>query len=204
MRRLAFTLVAAGCLVARAASAGGFTDAEKQQLERGESIKRELTLELPQGRFVGGVAYAIVAAPQHVIMHVLMQPPSYAEILPATLEVREIERRGVDRFVYMKHGTSLGTAGYVCHIRPESGQLVRFWMDPTREHEITDLWGFFRVEALGPQRSLVTFGVLVDLGLGAVTRMLFEDRIRARAMKAPEKLRTFVEERVLGRGLPGR
>ena len=47
---------------------------------------------------------------------------------------------------------------------------------------------------MSERRTLVTYGVLVDLGPG-LFRDLFEERVKNAALTVPDRLRTFVRER---------
>jgi hypothetical protein len=68
-------------------------------------------------------------------------------------------------------------------------------MDPRRRHDIEDAWGFMRVEPFGDGRTLVTYGILVDIG-PSLLRDLFEERVRALALSVPDRIRDLILERV--------
>jgi hypothetical protein len=89
-----------------------------------------------------------------------------------------------------------------------SGFVVRFWMDPSHPHAIDDAWGFFRTQpvevACTPYRSegagagceprtLLTYGVLLDMGAG-LARELFEERVRDLMLTVPQLVRGYVAE----------
>jgi hypothetical protein len=174
------------------ASAAPFSDAELQQLERGSVIHRNVDEEIGGQPYFGGVAYVIIDAPADAVMRALVDPRSYASILPLTLEARVVEQRGPLRFVWFKQGGRYGTASYTVMVRRESPRLVRFWLDPSRPHEIADCWGSFRVEDLPGGRSLLAWAALVRLDFGLV-RVLFSERIRSFAMTTPELVKGYVE-----------
>ena len=166
---------------------------EQARLAAGQVVSRELTVNLPSGRFIGGVSYAIIDAPADVVMRVILDVDAYREILPLALEAREVGRRDADRFVYFRHGNRIGTASYICQVRPVSGTLVRFWMDRSRPHDFEDAWGYFRVDPLGPGRSLLTYAGLIDLGFGFV-RFFFEEKVRHYLLSTPELVQTYVRK----------
>jgi hypothetical protein len=71
---------------------------------------------------------------------------------------------------------------------------LRFWLDPSRRHDVRDVWGYFRVRPFGPNRTLLTVAAALDLGPGIV-RMLFEDSIQGLILGAPWNIKRYVEPR---------
>lgn len=175
-------------LAATPASAGGLTPDERAALERGEVVRRPVDADLDAGLYLGGVAYALVDAPAPFVLTMLQDPTVYKEILALTLEANPVGKKGKDQLVYFKHGGSLGTAAYTMRIPPaDPAGVIRFWMDPAFDHEIEDIWGYVRVEPLGPALSLATYAVLCDLG--TLFRVLFGEKIREFALDTPGHIR---------------
>lgn len=189
-------------LMARATSACAdvLSGAESTRLMAGETVIREHTWEPGySARYVGGVTYTLLDATAPETSAVLEDVASYRHLLPRTKRVRVVgvESNG-DRLVELVQGTSLVEATYTLRIQPSPGQReVRFWLEPSRPHEIDDAWGFFRVEpvvgASGEQRALLTYAILVDVGPGIV-RDLFEERVRAALLSVPQLVRRYVAE----------
>jgi hypothetical protein len=71
-------------------------------------------------------------------------------------------------------------------------------MEPSRPHGIEDVWGFFRIEPVELDRSLVTYGILIDMGAGPL-RSLFENRVRELALTVPQRVRGLFLERAASR-----
>jgi hypothetical protein len=189
-------------LVARspAARADSLSPAESARLARGETVIRENTWEPGySARYVGGVTYTVVDTTAPEMSAMLEDVASYRHVLPRTKRVRlvGIEPNG-DRLVELVQGTSLVEATYTLRVRqyPALGE-VRFWLEPSRPHEIDDAWGYFRVEpvvgASGEQRALLTYAILVDIGPGLV-RELFEERVRTALLSVPQLVRRYVAE----------
>jgi hypothetical protein len=199
-RRVAVGIVAlvmsvGGTMAApKPARADGLTMEERRRLATGNVIKRDLTFERDGSRYVGGVSYAIVQASPGAVMAALLDARAYRSILPLTLEAREVARRGHDRWVALRHGGRLGTAGYTVTIRHESSNLVRFWLDRRYPHEIDDAWGYFRVDPLPDGATLVSYGAALNLGFG-VAQAFFEEKIRGYALEPPGLLARYVEDR---------
>ncbi|MDC3959907.1 SRPBCC family protein [Polyangium jinanense] len=176
------------------AHAGALTADEKTRLARGEVVKRTFDVELPEGDFIGGLGYVLIAAPPADVMAVLLDPGSYRYIFPLTQEARLVSRKGDDFFLTFRQGGAKVSGEYTVRARRETPSLVRFWMDPTRPHDIGDCWGFFRVDPADDGKTLLTYGALLHLEFGVI-KLLFEEKIRSYALQTPELLRRYVEDR---------
>jgi hypothetical protein len=130
-------------------------------------------------------------------MNTILDPASWSSILPMTLEAKLLGRKGQDMQAYFRQGGKLGSASYVMIVRRESLGLLRFWLDPSREHDIADCWGYFRVQPWGKHNSLLTYAALVRLDFGMV-KLLFSEKIRGYALSTPGLVRAYVH-RKLGR-----
>lgn len=169
------------------------TAEETTRLASGQVVARNVDAELHGGQYVGGVSYALIDAPPVRVLAALLDPAAYLHILPLAQETREVGWVDGDRLYYFRHGSSLGSGGYTCRVHPEPGGTVRFWMDPSQPHDIDDAWGYFRVDDAGDGRTLLTVGMLVDLGFG-FARLLFEERIRNRLLTTPGLVKRYVEK----------
>lgn len=178
-----------GAFVATPARAGTLTQDERDALTRGEVVTRPVDADLEEGTYLGGVSYGIVEAPAPFVLALLRDVSVYKDILALTLEANPAGRKGGDQLVYFKHGGRLGSAGYTMRIREADAEnTIRFWMDRTFDHEIDDVWGYVRIDPLGPSTCLATYAILCDLG--TVYRVLFGERIRAFALETPGHIRT--------------
>ncbi|HEX3772427.1 MAG TPA: hypothetical protein VHV30_16230 [Polyangiaceae bacterium] len=182
-------------LFGSSARADGLSSAEMGRLERGETIVRTQTLERGDRHYVGGVTYTVVDQPAKDLAGLLGDIHLWQRILPRTRSARVVRgaRDGVDELVELTNGTALVQATYTMELRREASG-IRFWVDPARRHDIEDAWGFVKAEPMAHGRTLVTYGVLIDIGPGIV-RSLFEDRVRALALSVPDRLRSFALER---------
>jgi hypothetical protein len=189
--QLAGATTLAALLPERVASAEHLTQDDLARLAAGEIVRVPLDLDLPQGDYFGGVAYAVIPATVGPVTAVLDDPATYRSILPMTLDARVLSQRGGNRQVYLRQGGRLGSTAYVLLVRRESQGLFRFWLDPTEPHEIADCWGYFRVSPWGRAASLLTYAALVRLESGVV-RLLFKEAIRGNALGTPALVRAYV------------
>jgi len=159
-------------------------------------VSRALRFAHGGGSYVGGVSYQVVDARPELVLAALSDVSNWPEALPRTKSARLLSGAdGLSR-VELVQGGSFLEARYTVVLQRADGDTIRFWMDPAEAHDIRDVWGFFRVQALPGGRSLITVGAALDLGDG-LARMLFEDKIASMLLRAPRKIREFVEPRAL-------
>jgi hypothetical protein len=193
LARLACTAALAGVWLAPApARADGLSPAETSRLMSGEAVSRAQRLELGQRRYVGGVTYQIVDAPPQMLERVFDDVSTWRRFLPKAREASVVGRSGGDALVAITHGSSLIQVGYTLRVHRDADQ-IRFWMDGDRPHDIDDAWGYMRATPLGDGRTLLSWGILVDMGPGLL-RDLFEDQMQAQALRVPEGVRHVVTQ----------
>ena len=166
---------------------------EAARLSQGATVTRTQTLDRGARRYVGGVAYTIVGAPPAELDELLDDVRTWRRFLPQTRDARRVGQVAGDTLVEVTHGTSLIHVTYTLRVHRD-GDTVRFWMDPSRPHDIGDVWGFFRTEPIDESRTLVSYGILIDVG-GGLLRELFESRARQLALTVPDRVRGLVLNR---------
>lgn len=182
---------------AAAPASSALSVGERARLRAGAMVSRPLRFDHDGGHYVGGVSYQIVQARPEAILAALSDVSNWPQALPRTKSARLLDSaKGISR-VELVQGSSLVEARYTVMLkRAEDGETIRFWLDPSRPHDVKDVWGYFRVQALSEGRALITVGAALDLGSG-IARLLFEDKIASMMLQAPLKIRDFVEPRAL-------
>jgi hypothetical protein len=173
--------------------------ADLERLQRGETVVREQTLSSDgddDRRFVGGLAYAVLDAAPEDVGALFSDAAAYTQLLPRTRSAVRISGTAGDQRIQLIQGTALVSLSYVVHVRDYPREsTVRFWLDAGYPHGIEDAWGFVRAErwpaAAGRTKTLVSYGVLVELGPGIV-RAMYEDKLRAAMLSVPSRLRSYV------------
>jgi len=199
VRALAAAAVSVAMVLGSAAArADGLSRGETDRLLRGETVSRTQELRRGPRRYVGGVTYTIVEADADALSSLLDDVGGWRRFLPRTRDARRVGAIDGDMLVEVTHGSALVQVAYTLRVHRESN-VVRFWMDPSRPHDIEDAWGFFRVEPMPDRRALVTYGILIDMGDGLL-RDLFENRVRELALEVPEHVRELaLQELARGR-----
>lgn len=185
------------------ARADGLTTTEQARLDRHETVTREQTVDRGDHHYVGGVTYTVIDAPPADVAALLDDAYALERVLPRTRTAAFVGAVDGDRLLQVTQGNSLMEATYTLRVRRDAGES-RFWLDSTRPHGIDDAWGFFRWQAMtgaaGETRTLLTYGILVDVGGGfGLVGNLFEDRLRAALLSVPQRVQQQVALRVARR-----
>ena len=180
---------------AATATRPSFTAGEREALNAGSMVSRALRFDQGGGHYVGGVSYQVVDARPELVLAALSDVANWPDALPRTKSARLLDSvDGMSR-VELVQGSALVDARYTVVLERVDSETIRFWLDGSQPHDISDVWGFFRVRTLPGGRSLITVGAALDLGDG-LTR-LFEDRIARVMLRAPRQIRDFVQPRAL-------
>jgi hypothetical protein len=187
------------CLTANLASAWasdtGLNRVERRELRAGEVVERPMSFEEGEGSFVGGVSYQLVNAEPAVVLAELSTVDNLPHMLPFTLAAEVVQRSSQATFVELTQGKAPFVGRYTVQLVREGDQLS-FWLDRDRPSNVDDLWGYFRVRPFDDGKTLLTVAIALDLGPG-VTRWLFEDKIQRVVLSTPQKIRHFVEHRIV-------
>jgi hypothetical protein len=189
-RVLGALFVALAIAATSAPARAGFSADQQKRLDRGELVVEPMEYERGKHEYVGGVSYAISTTPIERLSEIARDPKRLPELLPAVEKVEVLsisEKTGIAKIrVTHKLGPTRGSYTFLCMFH-DGGLLGRFWLDPTADNALDDAWGYVRLTPLGGGRTLVTYGLLYDLGPGVI-RMLFEARIRNVALEYPLRL----------------
>ncbi|GAC1367005.1 MAG: hypothetical protein NVSMB47_18220 [Polyangiales bacterium] len=168
----------------------GFSAEERGRLARGEAVVEETEVDRGDRQLVGGVVYLIVEADCDRLSTIARDVSRFHELLPHVdaAQLVDVAPSGVAR-VRIAHSVGPMSGGYTLKMAfSDEGRSARFSLDKTASHDVDEVWGFLRLTPLGGGRqTLVTWGILFDLGPG-VLRALFESRIRAAALSYPRRL----------------
>jgi hypothetical protein len=179
-----------------ALAARPFSADEREALATGHIVSRPMRFRHGSGAFyVGGVSYQVVNATPGEVMAALLDLQAMPQLLPKTKRATLVESGGSRARVELVQGGGMFEATYTVFLEQNAGKdELRFWLDPSRRHDVKDVWGYFRVRPFGPERTLVTVAAALDLGPGIV-RMLFEDSIQGLILGAPWSIKKYVEPR---------
>ncbi|HVJ17021.1 MAG TPA: SRPBCC family protein [Polyangiaceae bacterium] len=169
---------------------------ERDALKTGHIVSRPVRFQRsPSQTYVGGVSYQVGKASPAEIMSTLLDLQALPEVLPRTKRAKLVENSGARAKVELVQGGGMFEATYTVVLEQNAGRdELRFWLDPSRPHDVKDVWGYFRVRPFGPDHSLLTVAAVLDLGPGIV-RMMFEDSIQNLILGSPWNIKKYVEPR---------
>jgi hypothetical protein len=205
--RFAFAAVLAATLVpaTSAARPGPLTTAERSRLERGRIVRRPL----PDNRrgLVGGTSWIVVDAPIATVWRTLSSLPAYRLMFPRTDRIQLLEQEGARRLVRIEQEETVATFTWVVAVAvDERRHELRFRLDRNHRHVVDDGWGYVKLAPHGAagDRTLVTFGAVVDPGDDALVQDLLDDRAERRMLGMPRRLKRQIESVRLPRPAPVR
>ncbi len=191
---VALALVSTSAEAASPARSRELSRSEREALLAGEVVARPMQFETYNGSYRGGVSYSVVNAPAAAVLSALSNVDTLPQALPHTKSARLIDVRGSLARVELVHND--GTT-YTVHIeRSTARSELRFWLDSSRPHDISDVFGFFRVEPFADGKSLVTVAAALDLGPG-ITSLFFGEAVERSVLSTPGRIRIYVEPRAL-------
>ncbi len=167
-----------------------FTSDVAARLAKGELVTEESDYLRGYDRYVGGVSYLVVDRPWDRLSETARDPKKIPSVLPWVKSAKVVQvTPGGRATIRVEHEFGVFHAGYTVVVEyKDKGRYGRFWLDPTADNSLRDAWGFVRLTPIGDgSRTLVTVGVLYDLGAG-LFRNLFEARIKRLVLALPRRL----------------
>lgn len=198
LQRCLSLLFVAGALSAMphdaAAKKGDFTQAERASLRAGKLVQRPEQKRRGRLRLVGGTSFQVVDAPPEVVWQALVDTARYPRMLPQVLEARLVADRGGDRLVYMRQGQAgfVEAAYYLKVSLDRSHGDITFRMDTARPHDVRAAYGFYNIRSYAPGRTLLSYGVMADLG-GGMLQSLLRGTVQEWMLKTPWMVKRFIE-----------
>lgn len=144
-------------------------------------------------KLFGGQSWQIVDVPVEVAWNALKDLPGYKNFIPLATET-DVERRdGKEADLAVRQQWGPVDVRYVLQttLEPDRGALV-FRVDHSKAHDIRAGWGFIRVRPYNQDRTLVSFGALVDIGDGVFVSIV-RPAVRRDLLKIPYFLKRHLE-----------
>lgn len=191
-------LAASGCagasgsgatLGARAAGDVGTTAPERTLLSAGSVLAEPLDYQDGDRRYIGAISTGLMVGTPERVLAAFGDPAALAEMLPRTKRVTLVDERPSGKRIELQQGNSVVDATYTVEfVQTDDG--LTFRLDPSRPHDIDDVYGFVRVERFDDRRSIVTLGAAVDVGSG-LTQMLFGKKVQDVILSTPYAMRDY-------------
>jgi carbon monoxide dehydrogenase subunit G len=173
---------------------GGFDAAERARLSQGQLVTRP---HPPTQRdpWHGGVSFQVVDRPADEVWRALLDLDAYAHMLPGTDRTRDDGLEGGARLLYVRQSQMGVSAEYSLRLRHDGvTRRVEFELDRDRPHDVEDARGFAEIQPYQRTRTLVTWGVRVVLGMGAIEPMV-RGLIEPWLLRVPTTMKEYLEGR---------
>lgn len=191
----ALALCSAALAQDRPSGSAPFTPEERARLRAGELVRRPATRREGNGTYVGGTSWQRVAAPRERVWQVITDVRNYPRLIPAVDRAEIVEDHGTRRVLYLRHAYSFVHASYHARVRIErSSFTIRFELDRNRPHDVRDGRGFIALHRYGRNETMVTWGVMADVGSGIVATV-FAPVIHDWILRVPFCVQRHVERR---------
>ena len=187
---LAFVLISSPSLAVE------FSEAELERLQSGRTVRQPLAKSRQNG-FYGGTGWAIVDAPAHVIFAAIQDWDAYPKVFPRTVSAKELSRDKNRSLVRMELGYKFLSVEYHLDVKPiPEKNTVSFSLVPNRPHDIESVRGFWRLFPQKDGRTLVAYGVAVQVPAGIVTFLgnRLEKELEDGLIGLPRYIKKWVEK----------
>jgi ribosome-associated toxin RatA of RatAB toxin-antitoxin module len=185
-------------LIASGAAAGiggsAFSEEEWRRLEAGELVARKQTTRRNGLELMGGSSWQVIDAAPDVVFSALLDTNRYPRMMPQVIEAKLVASKDTERTVFVRQGQK-GVAEKRYYLRVnvnEEKRDITFAVDDKRPHDLRAAWGFYTVRPFKDGKTLLAYGVMVDLG-GGILSNVFEDEIHEWMLKTPWTVKRFVE-----------
>lgn len=147
-----------------------FTQDEQARLRAGELVRRPARRREGGYSYIGGTSWQRIPARREDVWREILEVENYTDLIPGVEEARWVVNRGEERVVYLRHRYSFVNAAYHANVRIDRATwTIRFDLDRSRPADIRDGRGFITVDRYRGRESIVTWGVMADVGSGIIT-----------------------------------
>jgi len=166
---------------------------DRQELDAERLVSRESVVFRRGRKYVGGLSFQIVRAPPEFVITAIFSAEAALEWMPETLSTRVVTSSPNYLLVRFEQGEKPFVATHTLHFWRDQ-LAIRWKLDPRERHDIEDAWGFLSATPYADERSLVTLGILIDLGDG-IARAFAEPEIQHTVLGTPGDIKSYVEAR---------
>jgi hypothetical protein len=143
---------------------------------------------------VGGTSFQIIDEPIEVVWAAVKDSRAYRHYLPEVHRVRTAERgrRGRGRIIEVLHKRGPLEASYFLRLDfSDNLHTAQFRVDPSRDNDVREGWGYIRVQAYGERRSMITWAILADVGSGLAVGLV-RDEIQRWILQVPLLMKRYL------------
>ena len=149
------------------------TTEDKKLLAAGELVTKQKSEQRGAYKLIGGQSWQIIDVPVDVAWQAIADLSGYKNFIPLATESDVKHQAGEETDVAIRQQWGPIDVHYVLQatLEPERRAMV-FRVDHSKDHDIRAGWGFMRVRPFKGDRTLVSFGALVDIGDGVFVSVI--------------------------------
>ncbi len=169
------------------------TDADKKLLVAGELVTKQKNEQRGSLKLIGGQSWQIVDVPVEIAWQAVADLPRYKHFIPLATESKVKHQAGNEADLAMRQQWGPIDVRYVFQttLDPDRRTMV-FRVDHSQDHDIRAGWGFMRVRPFKGDRTLVSFGALVDIGDGIFVSVI-RPAVRRDLLRVPFYFKRHLE-----------
>ena len=193
----AFACVAAVSLGAPATSFSSTNDEltteDKKLLAQGELVMKPKNEQRGAYKLFGGQSWQIIDATPAETWAALKDISGYKNFIPLATESVITHEDSEETDVAIRQQWGPIDIRYVLQttVQPKKGAVL-FRVDHSQQHDIRAGWGFIRIRPYKDDKSLVSFGALVDIGDGVFVSIV-RPAVRRDLLRIPYFLKNHLE-----------
>lgn len=149
------------------------TDEDKRLLVSGELVVKQKNEQQGSLKLIGGQSWQIVDVPIDIAWQAVADLSRYKRFIPLVTESDIKHQAGNEADLAMRQQWGPIDVRYVFQttLDPDGHSMV-FRVDHSQDHDIRAGWGFMRVRPFKGNRTLFSFGALVDIGDGVFVSII--------------------------------
>lgn len=168
------------------------TDAERGRLDRGELVTRPMTQQRGELKLIGGTAWQVVDLPVAAVWRGVQDTARYERMLPAVQKARRVDGSDQAQTIYIEHEDAAEAHYHVNLTFNEAARNVFFKLDRSHVGSLRAAWGFLRIREWDDGQTLITFGVMADVGTGVVSGVV-RPVVHEWMLKVPRTFKEYIE-----------
>jgi ribosome-associated toxin RatA of RatAB toxin-antitoxin module len=174
-------------------SSDQLTTEDKKLLAAGELVVKQKSEQRGAHKLIGGQSWQIIDVPIDVAWRAVKDLPQYKSFIPLATETNIKHEAGdeADLALRQQWGPIDVRYGLQTTLESDHGALV-FRVDHSQHHDIRAGWGFIRVRPYKGERTLVSFGALVDIGDGVFVSII-RPAVRRDLLRIPYYFKRHLE-----------
>jgi ribosome-associated toxin RatA of RatAB toxin-antitoxin module len=169
------------------------TDEDKKLLVSGELVVKQKSEQQGSLKLIGGQSWQIVDVPVDIAWQAVADLSRYKRFIPLATESDVKHQAGNEADLAMRQQWGPIDVRYVFQttLDPDGRSMV-FRVDHSQDHDIRAGWGFMRVRPFKGNRTLVSFGALVDIGDGVFVSII-RPAVRRDLLRVPFYFKRHLE-----------